>query len=347
MARSRAAAEVVAMCVDAHAHIFPRIRGRIGDGLVIGRSYGLASVGDSVVQVLPPFARRLAHTPAMLLAAMRAAGVERAVLLQGPFYGYCNHYVGEAVSAHPLQLAGAVATDPWTTGRSGLRRALRAAPEACAFKLEFSERTGLSGLHPDAELAAPELAWLWDELDARGLVAVIDLGHIGGRGYQTEAVRRIALEHPRLRIVIAHLAQPNPDVLSSRDARRAWLRQISLGKLPNVSFDLASLPAYFGRHDSYRGMRECLRWAVEAIGPTKLLWGSDAPAMLTRGTYEELREVITERLVMLSSSELALVTGGNAAALFWPDSDCPTPSTHRVATSLRTESMPAAARRSR
>ena len=68
----------------------------------------------------------------------------------------------------------------------------------------------MCGLHPDAKLDMLNIAWLWEELERRRLVLTLDLGAIGSCSYQTGAVRAIAEGHPDLRIVIAHLGQPNP-----------------------------------------------------------------------------------------------------------------------------------------
>jgi predicted TIM-barrel fold metal-dependent hydrolase len=305
------------MIVDAHAHVFPRIRGRIADGAVIGRSYGRVTVGDSSVQVLPPLNPRVVHTPPMLLAAMDLVGVDRAVLLQGPFYGNCNAYAGDAVARFGERFAAAIAIDPWTDGTKGLERALLAAPAARAFKLEFSERTGYSGLHRKARLDAADVAWLWDELQARQLVLVVDLGHIGGLGYQTEAIRAVAVDHPDLKIVIAHLGQPNSGVVNGRTERRMWLDQVALGRLANIWFDTASVPAYFAEETSYRGLAKCLRWAIDAVGPAKIMWGSDIPANLPGATYRQLHDLVAERVGFLDSTGQREIFGDNALKVFW------------------------------
>jgi hypothetical protein len=306
-----------AITVDAHSHIFPRIRGRIAGGSVIGKRYGRATVGEELVEVLPPLNPRVIHTPLMLLAAMDNVGVDRAVLLQGPFYGYCNSYVGKAITQFQARLAGSIAVDPWTDGKRTFEKAYQLAGGARAFKLEFSERTGLSGIHPSAVLGGAEVAWLWSELEMRHLVLVIDLGHIGGRGYQTEALRAIAVRHPRLQIVIAHLGQPNPGVLNDSLERRLWLDQVALGTLPNVSFDTASLPAYFASEASYRGLEECLRWAIDTVGAEKIMWGSDIPAMLRMATYRQLHNVIGQSLTFLDNAGQRSVFGENALRVFW------------------------------
>ena len=121
------------MKVDAHAHIFPRIRGQIADGPVLGREYGRATVGERSVQVLPPLNPRVVHTPSMLLAAMDLVGVDRAVLLQGPFYGYCNSYVGDAIARFRQRLWARLQWIPGRTdgGRSN-KRTRRPSLRACS-----------------------------------------------------------------------------------------------------------------------------------------------------------------------------------------------------------------------
>lgn len=108
--------------IDAHAHVFPRIRGRIGAGPVVGLRYGRAAVGEGFVQVLPPLNARVVHSPSMLVAAMDLVGVDRAVLLQGPFYGYCNAYVNAAATCFRDRFAAAIATDPGRTVDKDSRR---------------------------------------------------------------------------------------------------------------------------------------------------------------------------------------------------------------------------------
>jgi hypothetical protein len=115
--------------------------------------------------------------------------------------------------------------------------------------LECSEATGLIGIHPGAKLDAPGIGWLWDELECHNLVLVLDLGAVGSASYQTGAVRMIADNHPRLKIIIAHLAQPSPRMEFNPQLQQLWQEQINLGYLSNVWFDCAALPVYFPDED--------------------------------------------------------------------------------------------------
>lgn len=279
------------MIVDAHAHVYPVIAG-------VGRD-------DAFRHRLPP-----TYAAADLLAALDTAGVRRAVLLQGPYYGACDDAVAAAVGGHPQRLRGAIYLDPWA-----VRSPFGVPAGFVAAKLEFSAATGLHRLRPGARLDDPSVTWVWESLARQGVVLVLDLGAVGAASYQTEAARRIAETQPALRIVIAHLAQPPRE--ASR--RHAWREQLDLGLLPNVCFDLAALPAYVA-HEGFPWptVGGWIREACERVGARKLLWGSDAPGLLAVATYAQLLEAAHLHLAFLSPAEQAWVLGENAEAVYEP-----------------------------
>jgi len=305
------------MIVDAHAHIFSVIQGQNAAGPTRGAGYGRVSIGDQIVQLWPPFCAATVFTVEMLIAHMDWAGVDRAVLLQGSFYGECNQYVLEVLARHPDRLTGMAYFDPWApdsrkrwaaTFISGLFRGV---------KLECSEATGFCGLYPHAQLAAPELAWLWQELEQQGLVLVLDLGAVGSRSYQTGAVRVIAETHPDLKVVIAHLGQPTPAAEADPRRWQLWREQIALGWLPNVWFDSAALPAYLPDETfPYPSAERYLRLALEMIGPAKIMWGTDLPGLLGHATYRQLLHLGSLHIQVLSPQEQTMVLGGNALRVY-------------------------------
>lgn len=305
------------LMVDAHAHIFPLVNGAVMAGPTSDLGYGSVRVGQDAARILPPYNERTTFTPDMLLANLDWAGVGKAVLLQGPFYGECNAYVGQAIIRYPDRLCGLAYYDPWAPGDPAeLERLLDGAPYK-GVKLECSVATGLVGLHPGARLDAPDLAWLWRLLERRGLALVADLGAIGSASYQTGAIRGIAQRHPALRIVIPHLAQPNPRAEADPGLWALWRDQVSLASLPNVWLDTAALPAYLPDEDfPYPAAARYLRLAVELVGAGKILWGSDQPGLLAHANYPQLVRLARLHTAFLSPDDQALILGRNAAALF-------------------------------
>ena len=305
------------MIIDAHSHIFPAVQGSTGAGATHGLGYGRIAVGDEKTQLLPPYNQTTVFTPEMLLANMDWAGVDKAVLLQGPFYGECNSYVLDALGRYPDRLMGAAYFDPWETSNRQEFETLIASSGFRVVKLECSEATGLCGIHPDAKLDMLDIAWLWDALERHGLVLTLDLGAIGSRSYQTAAVRTVAEEHPDLRIVIAHLGQPNPLAEAEVERWGLWLEQIDLGQLPNVWFDTAALPAYLPDEDfPYPTAERYLHLAVERIGPSKILWGTDLPGLLRHLNYPQLVKLAKLHTQSLSLDEQTMILGENAMRVY-------------------------------
>jgi predicted TIM-barrel fold metal-dependent hydrolase len=308
------------MIIDAHAHIFPSVNGLNGAGPTQGLGYGRIRLGLREQQLLPPLSVQLEHTPEMLITHMDWLGVDRAVLLQGPFYGECNDYVAEAARRYPSRLIAAAYFDPWAPdSRQTFERTL-AQPVFRAVKLECSVATGLFGFHPQASLDAPELGWLWDELERRRRVLTLDLGAIGSRSYQTAAVRAIAEAHPALRVVIAHLGQPRPPLEDDQTQREAWQAQIELGRLPNLWFDCAALPSYAAAEGfPFASVARYLQQAIDRIGPAKIMWGTDLPSLFAHATYRQLLDFARRPLAGLPPADLELVLGGNAQHVYGED----------------------------
>ena len=226
----------------------------------------------------------------------------------------------EALDRYPDRLVGAAYFDPWGPDSRQEFETIIASPKFRVVKLECSEATGLCGLHPNARLDMPEITWLWNELEHRGLVLTLDLGAIGSRSYQTGAVRAIAEGQPDLRIVIAHLGQPNPSAEADAERWSLWWEQIDLGRLHNVWFDTAALPAYLPDEDfPYSTAERYLHLALERIGPSKVLWGTDLPGLLRHLNYPQLVRLAKLHTQSLSPNEQAMILGENAMRVYGVD----------------------------
>ncbi len=305
------------MLIDVHAHIFPEIRGLVAGGATRGLGYGRAAISNKEIQMMPPLNERTEFTHEMLIANMDWAGVDKAILLQGTFYGDWNQYILEAIKRYPERLSAAAYFDPWSLNNRRLFENIVSENSFRAIKLEMSELTGFCGIYPETRLDTPELAWLWNELERRRLILVIDLGSVGSRSYQTDAVRTIAEEYPNLRIVIAHLAQPNPKVEQDPVLWRMWEKQIDLGKLPNIWFDTASLPAYVSNEGyPYPTAARYLRMAIDKVGPHKIMWGSDIPGLLVHLNYLQLVKLAELHTQFLPSYDKDLILSKNAKEVY-------------------------------
>lgn len=301
------------MIIDAHAHIMSEVKGRTGAGPTRSLAYGKVQWGHQILRHLPPMASYNSFPPEMLLEHMDWIGVDRAVLLQGPFYGEANEYIWQAVKHWPDRFIGAGYIDPRAPNA---REVFRRVTEEFGFrvlKLELSVATGLVGLYPDLRLDEAAMRWIWEEAARRGLVITLDLGAVGSPSYQTAAVQSILDRYPTLKLVIAHLAQP--PIGQEGDARldALWQEQLLLARYHNVWCDLSALPAYGPDEEyPYPSAIRYIHRAVDMVGATKLMWGTDVPGLLLRTTYPQLLTFVAKHCNMLSESDREAILGANA-----------------------------------
>lgn len=84
--------------IDCHVHIFEVLKGFNGKGEMRPIGGGLARWADGeVVRMLPPELGDKSFAVDTCYQLLKRNGVEKAVLLQGSFYGFHNEYVAEAV----------------------------------------------------------------------------------------------------------------------------------------------------------------------------------------------------------------------------------------------------------
>jgi predicted TIM-barrel fold metal-dependent hydrolase len=309
------------MLIDAHAHIFPAVQGLVHEGAVRDLGYGRIAMGQRALQLLPPFNPQTVYTAEMLIAQLNWAGVDKAYLLQGTYYGACNDYAREAIARYPDRLSGAAFVDPWAPGaQRAFDETFDAAGAAGRFagvKVEFSVSHGLCGLHPGVRLDDADVAWLWQAIERKGLTLTLDLGSTGTESYQTNAVRHIAQARSNLRIVIAHLAQPSRRVEADPALWALWEEQIDLGRMPNVWFDTAALPMFLPEEEyPFPSAGRYLQMAVERIGPSKIMWGSDQPGLLVVANYPQLARLAGHHCAFLSPAEQAMILSRNAQAVY-------------------------------
>ncbi len=306
------------MIVDAHAHILRELRGQTGRGPTRSLAYGKVQYGHEIIQLLPPLMEKTAFPPEALLANMDWAGVDKAVLLQGPFYGEANDYLARAVRQWPDRFIGAGHVDPCADDAQDMFRRCVEEHGFHILKFEMSVGTGLVGLHPELRIDGEAMAWIWEEAERRGLVVTLDLGAVGSASYQTQAVRTVLERHPHVRIVICHLAQPPISNKDDAQLDRLWQEQLQLARHPNVWFDLSALPAYASTVEDYPYplARHYIRRAVEMVGADKLMWGTDAPGLLGHATYPQLLNYLARHCDFLSPGATAKVLGETARGVY-------------------------------
>jgi L-fuconolactonase len=269
--------------VDAHAHVFAAVSERFPR--------------DVHAEYFPAEAEATAEE---LLAAMAAAGVERAVLVP--------------VTHHDEYVADCVERLPDTFAAIGVQ----AGPVDVEAYRRRREESGLQGLRL---FALDEAFPLLEELARHG----DKVWFYGGRE-QMELLEAALERLPELTVVLNHLgfwptdfhadAHGRPRVDTSYTAEN--LEAVaSLARFPRVHVLCTGMYAFAAEPCPYDDLRPVVARLLDAFGPQRLLLGSDFPWIREAPGYVETLGAVDTLLDGLDGEERALVRGGNALELFW------------------------------
>jgi predicted TIM-barrel fold metal-dependent hydrolase len=132
---------------------------------------------------------------------------------------------------------------------------------------------------------------------------------------QTHFIDEIASAHPRLKLVLDHMA------LHSRSKGAAAFADfdntLALARHPNIAVKASALPEFADDAYPYRMVQPYLRRAYDAFGPRRIFWGTD----LTRlpCSYRQAVTMFTADMPWLSDSDKEWIMGrGLCEWLGWP-----------------------------
>lgn len=286
--------------IDAHTHVFEQLCGfgPRGELRPIGGGRARWANGDEI-EMIPPGLGERSFTADTLAALLRENHVERAVLLQGSFYGFQNEYVLESARRYPELFVPAATCDPFCKEAKYLLHRFIHEMGFRIVKFETSSGGGLMGYHGDFRIDGDVFREVFAMIAEAGATLVLDIGSPGMPSFQPEAVAEIAQRHPKMKILVCHLLAP---VLGDYKILEEGLRILALH---NVWFDLAAVPWNVAPETyPYPTGQGFVKLARQTVGAEKLVWGTDVPSPLTRENYENLWRYLYEGNIF---SDLELV----------------------------------------
>lgn len=299
--------------IDSHVHLVQYIAGTGSGGELrsCGNGDAIYASGEIVPQMIPAQFGGEQVTAEQVLAIMDENQVEKAVLLQGNYYGFQNLYTYDAVKRYPDRFAGAASYDPFSRKKDQICRHLFEELGFGIVKFEVSTGSGLMSNHHTLPLDGEIMEEAYSYADEKGLVFVIDIGKCGSESWQVEALQRSILRHPGMKFVVCHL------LAASMAQEEELKRGLGLLSLPNVWFDLASVPHNCGPDQfPYENARSYLKLGKEILGADRMMFGTDLPSALKTESYKNYVNYIAESDVF-TEKEKQLVFYDTADKLFF------------------------------
>lgn len=241
-------------------------------------------------------------TPADLQPLLAAHGIDATVLVQSLPDEADTRFMLDLAARHPF--IGAVVG--WTDLK---------APDAPARIAALAAHPKLRGLRPmlqsqgdDAWIDDPALDPAIEAMLRHGLAfdALVLPRHL-------PALRAFALRHPRLPIVIDHIAKP----AIADGAPGPWLADIAgLAALPQVHCKLSGLVTEAGPCWSVERLRPYAAHVLAAFGPARVMWGSDWPVLDLAADYGTWLAASAALLAHLDEPARQAILGLNAQRFY-------------------------------
>jgi L-fuconolactonase len=166
----------------------------------------------------------------------------------------------------------------------------------------------LAETDPANWLRSPRVGRSLAVLDAAGLPFDLMI-----RPAHFQAARDAARDHPSLQFVLDHLGKPS---IASGELE-PWASGLrALAAEPNIACKLSGLQILASPDWSYEELAPYIDVALQAFGPSRLIFGSDWPVSSQAARYSRVCEIALAACSALSGQERAAVLAGNARDIY-------------------------------
>jgi len=227
----------------------------------------------------------------VLLFHMERAQIDKAILIQHAGETDNSYHV-ECLAHHPDRFASAMVVEPEDDGS----------------KIRDWAAQGIIGIRLSAtsRAQAPDPLAQWRTAAELDLVVSAPATPAALLGAEFGEVLRT---FPNLSIVIEHLAGVGRDAAPPYEE---YARVLALAERPNLSIKLPGFGEFCALPHPFRDVPPLAEMAIEAFGPSRVMWGSDWPPVSSREGYDHALSFPTEYLTSLSIDERAWIFGETA-----------------------------------
>ncbi len=269
-----------------------------------------------------PYPRELDASAEALIARMDENGIERAVVVQSPWWAHDDGYLLDAARRHPE--------------RFNVMGCLPLILEDADFEAEAARigadrlegvRITFTGPNPLAVAAGGKL----DPIYRRASDAGLPLIFLSRDQRIYEHYHRIARDYPDLRMIIEHMGHAS----AGFNARPTTLDEfVGLARYPNIYVKLAVHHQHSMEAFPWRDVFPIQTRIIDEFGAQRTFWGSNWPMKLPDPDYTQRLSTVRDHFPFRSEADKAWVLAETAARL-WPNA---------AADAARTEARAAAAR---
>lgn len=233
------------------------------------------------------------RTPEMLIANMKANGVEQTVIIQVRYYMFDNSYVRDTIDKYSRYFVGVCRVDPRDPG----------APDHLSKLVKEDKFQGVR-LSPNG---TPPGDWITNQTLMEPLwkrchdlkVPMTVLSPIENIPH----VEKLIEKFPDLTVVIDHMADCPVDQPKELD------KLLALARYPKVFVKISHTWSLSKEGYPWLDAQEHVKRLHAQFGPKRLMWGSDWPMCEPKTTYESTLSVVRDDMKFLNDEDKQWMLG--------------------------------------
>ena len=297
--------------IDIHVHVYEKVAGITKGAPITGAGYGKVKIGNKKIQFTPPCFQDTTSPVEVWVGYMDWLGIDKALLMPNPLYGYTNDYFIESVKKYPDRLRGVALTD-FIKGKEAADELVQIYDTTPLFGYKI-ETDSTFQCAPDKNMADPEFAPVWDVVSEYRQPAFLHLF----TDRDVEDTAKLVKAYPKINFILCHMG-------GDSCFRKTGIKKENFDTLlqlmkdyPNVYMDTSSVPEFYLPEEyPYPTAISIVEKAYNTVGAEKLMWASDYPGMLKTGTLRELIDYV-RRNCRIPEEDMKLIMGGNAERMFF------------------------------
>jgi predicted TIM-barrel fold metal-dependent hydrolase len=297
------------MIIDIHTHVCDQLAAITKGEPIRSESWGKARIGNEYVQFFPPSFEKSSSPVEMLVSHMDAFGIDKALLMANPLYGYTNDYFLESMKKYPGRFRGVALVDLLKGKKAAEELAhIYDTTELIGFKVETDSTFQCN---KNKHMTDADLLPVWDCINQYHQPAFLHL-------FSTEDIgelEKLIANFKDITYVICHMGADS--CFLPGQPKENYDRIVDLAATnANVYLDTSTVPVYFDEEYPFPSSCSLIEKAYAKAGAEKLMWSSDYPGMLNHATYQELINIV-QKHCRIPAKDLDLIMGKNAERLFF------------------------------
>lgn len=297
--------------IDIHVHVYEKIAGITQGAPITGAGYGKAKIGNDFVQFTPPSFESTTSAVEVLIGYMDWCGVDKALLMPNPLYGYTNEYFIQSIKKYQDRLKGVALVD-FLKGQKAADELVKIYDETplFGFKIE-TDSTFQCG--SGKNIADDEFAPIWDVCNQYHQPVFLHL--FTDRDVQDFV--KLVPKYSNINFILCHMGADSCFGKGKGNQNNFDFLLQFMKKQANVFMDTSTVPEYFLPEEyPYPSAIRRVEKAYKTVGAEKIMWASDYPGMLKTGTYRELINYVCKNC-SIPEADMKLIMGENADRLFF------------------------------